>query len=557
MKQAFLAVAALALLFLLPHAARVGLAGDYLDPIRRITAQDEALYAASAIHAATAGDWLTPRFMGRYALYKPPLLIWAAGFCARVLGVSRLSLRLPAMLACALALGIIFLWTAELCTWQAGACAVLLVASNHLWHVLGSLAMTDALLAAFSTAALYALFCDPWLESRACLWGFSGAVAAAILTKSVAGFVPLAALAIYWLAAPPNYRPRLARVFLAFGLALALAAPWFLYQLAVHARWFWTEQVMVEILGYGAAAPPQTSQENQVAFYFMRMAIVDPVLLAVFLVAAPGFLRELRRRSAGALLLGCWLAVLAGSVLVWQYRNITYLLPMAAPMAIAATAYGPFSPRGATRWLAALVVLALAAKAATPLMPWGLSFAGGTVQPVAPLVSGYCARSRANELILVGADDDLCAAALPLPRLRYCLVGASAAAGPYAMDFPWMGISVTADQFNHLDRWTPVFRARLREWGLDSADPIATLILATSPAELAEVIRAHPSSDFLIPDRYRAAIEGAHSTHQVLAAGTTGKTEGREAPETLHWLLLARESAPRPAPPAWSCGLAN
>lgn len=543
MKRAFLAVAAVALLFLLVRAARVGLAGDYLDPVRRITAQDEALYASSAIHMATEGGWLTPRFMGRYALYKPPLLIWTAGLSARLLGVSRLALRLPAALACALSLGLIFLWTAELRSWQAAAAAALLVASNHLWHVLGSFCMTDALLVAFFIAALYALYGDPWLESRRALWGFAAAVAAAILTKSVAGILPLAALALYWLAAPPKYRPRLARAALAAGLALALAAPWFLYQLAVHGRWFWTEQVMVEILGYGAAAPPQISHENQALFYFMRMALVDPVLLAVFLVALPGFFGELRRRSPGALLLACWLVVLGASVLVWQYRNITYLLPMAPAMAIAAAAYGPFSAPRTTRWMLALALAALAAKAVTPAMPWGLSFARGTVQPVAPLVSDYCSRNRGNELILVGVDDDLYASALPLARLRYCLVGAGAASGPYAMDFPAMGIAVTADQFDHLDRWQPAFRTRLKEWGLDSGDPIASLILVPSPARLSETIATHPEADFLIPDRYRAAIDAAAATHQLVPAGPA------------HWLLLSRQVRPCLARPGWSCGL--
>ena len=547
MIRAFLAVASLALLFLLVGAARVGLAGDYADPVHRITAQDEALYAASAIHAATAGGWLTPRFMGRYALYKPPLLIWAAGLSARVLGISRLALRLPSALACALALGIIFLWAAELRSWQAAVCAALLVASNHLWHVLGSMCMTDALLVAFSTAALYSLFCDPWLESRAGLWCFSAAVAAAILTKSVAGFVPLAASALYCIVAPPKYRPRAARMWLAAGLALALAAPWFLYQLAAHPRWFWTEQVLVEILGYGAAAPPQTSHENQALFYLMRLALLDPVLLALFLVALPGLFRELRRRTPGALLVTCWLAVLAASVLVWQYRNVTYLLPVAAPLAIAGAAYGPFSDPRATRWMLALALAALAAKMAAPAMPWGISFARGTVQPVAPLVSSYCARNRANELILVDVDDDLYSAALPLAHLRYCLVDARAGAGPYAMDFASMGVSVTADQFNHLDRWVPIFRARLKEWGLDSPSPIATLILAASPEELAGIVRAHPDSDFLVPGRYGAAIHAAAATHQIVPVGSTGV-----AP---HWLLLAYHSHPRPTLPAWSCGL--
>ena len=135
MQRALCAVAALALAILLLRAASVGLAGDYVDPISKVTAQDEALYANSSIHMARAGTWLTPMFMGRYALYKPPLLMWASAVSARILGVSRLALRLPVALLSSLAVGLIFLWAAELRSWQAGACAALLVASNHLWHV--------------------------------------------------------------------------------------------------------------------------------------------------------------------------------------------------------------------------------------------------------------------------------------------------------------------------------------------------------------------------------------------------------------------------------------
>jgi len=543
MKRAFLAVAAAALLVLLVRAARVGLAGDYIDPIRQITAQDEALYAASSIHMAADGGWSTPRFMGRYALYKPPLLFWMSALSARVLGISRLSLRLPDALAGALAIGLIFLWAAELRSVEAGVCAALLAASNHLWHVLGSLALTDMLLVACSTAALYAVFSDPWLESRAALWGFAAAVAAAILTKSVAGILPLASLGLYWLAAPRRYRPSLTRVCLAASLAVALAAPWFLYQFAVHRRWFWTEHLQVEILGYGAAAPPQTSRENQAVFYLARLALIDPVLLAFFLTAIPGWARALRRRGPAPVLLACWLIVPAASVLLWQYRNITYLLPLTPPMAIAAAAYGPFSDRGTARWLIVLIAAAALAKTAVPRLPWGLSFAGGTVQPVAPLVSRYCARDRGNELILVGVDDDLYAAALPLAGLRYCLVGATGATGPYGLDFASMGIAVTAAQFNRLDRWTPVFRDRLRQWGIDSAAPIATLILAQSNAQLGEVIRAHPDSDFLLPGRYRAALTGVENTHTI------------EPVLPGHWLVLSRHVLPRSEPPRWSCGL--
>jgi hypothetical protein len=58
------------------------------------------------------------------------------------------------------------------------------------------------------------------------------------------------------------------------------------------------------------------------------------------------------------------------------------------------------------------------------------------------------------------------------------------------------------------------------------------------------MIRAHPASDFLLPEQYRAAVEAAAGqTHQVVEAGED------------HFFLLSREARPRAAPPAWSCCL--
>jgi len=544
MRRSFCAVALLALACLLVRSARVGLAGDYVDPISKVTAQDEALYAHSAIRAARQGGWLTPIFMGRYGLYKPPLLMWLAGLSARILGVSRLALRLPVALLASLSVGLVFLWAAELRCWQAGACAAALLISNHLWHVLAGMSMTDGLLAAFYTAAMFCLFSDPWLESKPALWGFAGSVAAAILTKSVAGVLPLGVLALYWLVGPRRQRPTLSRTCLAAGLALALAAPWFVYQLCVHGRWFWTEHIGVEILGFGAGAPPQTSQENQALFYLMRMALVDPVLAAVALTALPRFVAEVRKWSAAPVLLLCWLASLTAAVFGWQYRNVAYLLPLVPALAILATVYGPLFSKRTAPWMLAFISAAFVVKAAAPSAPWGLSFQRGTVQADAPLVSGYCQRARGNELILVGMDDDLYASTLPLAKLRYYLVGANIAGGQYGMDFAGMGIILTAAQFDGLDRWEPVFRLRLREWGLDSGEPIGTLILAGSPEELARTIRAHPASDFLVPKLYRAAVEAAAAeTHQLVEAGGN------------HFFLLSNEGRPRAAPPGWSCRL--
>ena len=107
------------------------------------------------------------------------------------------------------------------------------------------------------------------------------------------------------------------------------------------------------------------------------------------------------------------------------------------------------------------------------------------------------------------------------------------------MPFDSMGITLTAAQFNDLPRLEPAFRERLREWGLDSAEPIGTLILAASEEDLEGMIRAHPESDFLIPSRLRPAAGNAHEVVELPG----------------HVLLLSRTAVPRPAAPGRTCRL--
>jgi hypothetical protein len=71
-----------------------------------------------------------------------------------------------------------------------------------------------------------------------------------------------------------------------------------------------------------------------------------------------------------------------------------------------------------------------------------------------------------------------------------------------------MGILVGADEFARMEQLRPQWRARLREWGLDSEEPIATAVVARSREEVAGMIAAHPESDFLLPESYRGAAGG-------------------------------------------------
>jgi hypothetical protein len=540
MRAAFFAVAVLAAGFLFVRAVRIGLAGDYVDPILKIRAQDEALHIHSAIQMARQGEWATPKFLGRFALNNPPLLIWMAAGSARIFGIGKTRLRLPIILIVGFAAGLVFLWAAELQSWEAGAAAAILLSANHLWHVLGSMVLADGLLAALCTLALYCLYSDPWLRSRWWLTGFSAAVAAAILAKGLPGLLPLAILAAYSLAAPPNRRPAFIRVLVAAILALALAAPWFLYQLSAHGRWFQAEYIDAGIFASGPGALPQTARD-QLKFYAARLTGTDPTLLALVLIALPGLVKVLKRRDADAILLACWAGLAIGVAIIWGYRSASYLLPAIPALAILAAVYSPLSTTSRRAWVPGLAVMALMVKAALPALPWGIAFTAGVVPSQSAALSQYCRLERGNELVLYGFDDGLYATALPLPRIRYELLSPAARLdSPQGMPFGRMGITLEARQFNELARWEPMYVERLREWGLQSAEPIGSLIVARSTDELNEIVRRHPQTDFFLPEYLHPALLGLQQTHEEWSQGT-------------HFFLLARSRLPRPSPPAWSC----
>ena len=534
-------IAAVACTLLAIRAARVGMSGDYLDPVARITAQDESFLASSAIRMVERGDWLTPRFMERYSLIKPPLVMWIAALSGRAFGVSRLTLRLPLALLCGLGAAMVFLIGARLRSWREGAAAAILLISNHLWNVSGAMVLTDALLASFEVLAMFCLFMDAELQSKLAFWGFAASVAGAILTKTVAGVLPLAAFGLFWLLTPGR-RATLGRAVSAIGAAAALSLPWFIYEWVLHRRWFWTEHVLQSILGYGAGAPQQTTAETHAGFYLKRLLVMDPMLLLFVLIALPGLAAAWKKRSSDALLLVCWLAPLVAAPFAWRYRNVAYLIPATPPLAIAAACYSPISRRSPAALLA-IVIAGFGLKLAFASQPWGLSFASGTVQKASAPLKTYCQLDRGNELISIDLADDLYATTLPLARLRYAIVSSSITGGTLSLlDFPGMGITIHAADFADLDHHLASYRAKLGEWGMDSDEPVGSLIAASNERELMDMVRAHPSSDFLFPARYR---------HEVRALDDTSHGMVDAGPD--FFLLLSSDRVPRAAPPAWPC----
>ena len=494
---------------------RARIAAAFSDPAGRIRAQDESIYANSALTMALEGDWMTPKVLGRIFLQKPPLQLWLTAASLKLLGISLLALRLPALIAGSLGVVLVFLWGSRAGSIWTALIATCLLWSDPVWHTFSRLSYTDIFLAVFTMAALHCLFRDPRLESRSALVGFGVATAAAIMTKNIAGILPILVLLLFAALIRRERRPSFARIAGVCLIAALLAAPWHVYQLMVHPQWFWTDYVKIELLGFGLHPPVQASGEIPILFYCKRLFLADPILCILALIAVPALGTSVRQRDAvHPALIAAWLAIVALALSVFQSRNFPYALFLVAPLCLLAASFGPQASPLRQRWTIGLLCVVFVIKTFAFDRPWGLSFGAAAPMPAQSFLRSYADRGRSNPLVLVDPDDQFYSATLLLPKVHYCFLDSNGVVVRYAPHYVDLGITVTAGQFNDLARWAPQFQRRLQDWGLDSKQPIATAVVAASDADVLSIVAAHPFDDFYLPMRFRPL--PAAATHQIV-----------------------------------------
>lgn len=455
------------------EGTRIG--SGYLDPVGKIQAQDEAVYSAAAIHMAEKGGWMTPVFLDRFFLYKPPLVYWLSGASARLFGIRNRNLRLPSILMSAGICAIVGHY--------AGWLAAALVAANPLFFTMARRNMTDAILCAAIVALVAVVWRDGKLESKWSRAAAAAAIAASILVKSTAGVIPLAILAVAGLV----QRVPLSRLVMTGALAALAAAPWFVYQYSVHQRWFWTEFVEIELLAYGAGAPPQATAESAMAFYARRLWAMDPWLGLLAACGLPKLLRSLRSDSFSGILAG-WVLLLSAAIAGYQYRNVTYVLPAIPAMAMIAARGLP---------LPHLADLGLGATILAARLIAGDYFAASSPYGGFELIEQRCQEGRTNDLVMVGLGDQFYATLLPMAKVRYALPEAELPPKGFALDFRSMGIILSTSEFRDIDRSRSRFAPELQSWGLPSEGALGTVIAYRDRADLAALVDITPGTDFI------------------------------------------------------------
>jgi hypothetical protein len=519
-----------------------GIATGPPDPLLSYAAIDEAVYAHAAARMVRTGHVATSIFLDRLLLNKPPLLMWTGAASMRLFGMSPLALRFPILLAGAGCCVLLYLWLRRSRPPAAAFAGVILLLSAPLFHTVARRFTTDILLTVLLVAALFVLSRDPRFELRWSPVWFGLLSGTAIMTKSAAGVLPLLVLCGYWLLAGKASRPALARVAIACAVAAAVAAPWHLYQFIAHRQWFLSEYLGVQLFQVGLSEPSTRGQT--VPFYYLRaMLKTDPLLLLLSLTALPGLVAAWRREErAQARLLGVWILIVCAGLAVFGNRAAYYLAPLLPALALAVGHFSPLMRSRAAPIACAALLAVFAVKVQAGDRAWGLAYVPAS-SPDRAALDDYSRLRRANELVLLEPNDQCYAALLDLPKIRYAFVMPKINYRMTPRFLYHLGIIVSENEFCERPGALSVYAQRLEAWHAPPGS-VATVIMARSQSELANLIHSSPDRDFSLPEDLRdLALQAAGDTHRataaeggrlfLLAVKSSRRTDATPAPGTL------------------------
>lgn len=308
---------------------------------------DEGRNASIALGMLRTGDWLVPRLHGLPYLDKPPLHFWTVAAGMRLAGADEWGARLGQAFWFAATAGLVGALGARLWDRATGRYAAVAYATSLLPFVAGGVLTPDTPLAACAAALVYAYWRADTAETPAArsLWWLLAGLAAGLgmLAKGPALLVLLPPLAVH-----ATLRRRLGVALRAPGLwagaalGLALALAWYVpvaVRLPGAAAYLLDSQVTGRLV---------TSTYRRNPGWAAALELYGPVLLAGTLpwslwwavagrrlLPRPGSWPRRLAASPAALLLLLWLVLPLAVYLAASSRLPLYLLPLAAPWALA------------------------------------------------------------------------------------------------------------------------------------------------------------------------------------------------------------------------------
>ena len=299
-----------------------------------------------AVKDVLAGHIVLPRFEPGVFVHVPPLYWWVAAGSVKVMGMTELALRAPALLAAAATCAILYWWLARAWSPRAGALGAAALLFGQFFADAARQPRMDSMLTLFVSAATVVL--ETVIAGRSGRIRRSYAAAAiliflAVLSKGPLGIV-LPALTIgLMLAVQGRFRELLRPALLAcFACSLIAAMTWYVAAYLVGGAEFFRWQVETgllkrfvptEIGGAGFCKHP--------FYYFIPHIVTGFVPWSLFIPAVLAFgytefrssgRSEAPQRRHALVFAGVWFAAIFGFFSFSTGKCLVYILPAFVPL---------------------------------------------------------------------------------------------------------------------------------------------------------------------------------------------------------------------------------
>ena len=387
---------------------------------------DEATYAQVTHEAVASGHYLDLTWNGKPYLKKPPLLFWMMAASYKTFGEGELAARLPSVLMGLGTLALIYFGTAAVGGRVAGTFAALIPLGFYYFIARGGReCATDGPLLFFTTLALHALARVPhnrrWLMPAAIACGL------AVLTKGLAGLIPVIVAAAAVLVVPGLAAVGWSGLFVLWSGTAIVAAPWYVYQAVFNSPIFFSSFVHHEmLLRVLSHLEDNTNSANfTLLTLYSEIGYLWPLLLPLAALVI-GRVRNGLRRAALALdpsihLWLLWFAIAFGAACAVQTKLGWYVLPALIPIALLGGSTVGLALRKSEllgRYPAVLTVIAVGLIVASAPARWRAITQTAESQRERSLPA-YMLAMRAREAAAGGAGELFFAGVVPLPTLVY------------------------------------------------------------------------------------------------------------------------------------------
>jgi 4-amino-4-deoxy-L-arabinose transferase-like glycosyltransferase len=289
---------------------------------------DDALYAHEGRQMLITGDWWNVRFNGALNFEYPPMFIWLEALSMKALGVSDFAAKFPSALSALLIILLVFFLAREMGgEFLPSICASWVMMLSQYFMKWAMHAMTDAPFTLFFTLSLY--FYVKGLRRPGYLIFCGPAIGAAIMTRSVIGFIPVGIIISHLIIT--RQCQRLLSIGLLDELLVGLSLPfvWYFSQYLSHGAQFLSAHL--SFIG-GKIVLDGDSNDRGFALGLLEY---PRLLLRIYWPWAPlmiiGLVTQVRlaarRRESPAVLMAVWVFLVVAPFSLAEAKVLRYIMP--------------------------------------------------------------------------------------------------------------------------------------------------------------------------------------------------------------------------------------